>query len=1038
MRASKYIPLPVTIQRKKAVINIRNSDEACFAWACTAAVTNPEGNVNRTSSYPNFNDVFDFTGITFPVSLNDISTFEVLNNVSINVYILDFDFKSNDYQVAGPVYYTKNKKIVHINLLLLTNQDGGTHYCYISNLSRLVSNQFSKRNGAVHICDGCLNFFRTAHQLEMHSKNDCTFVYSKLPTTNIIKDPSGIQIPENILKFTNYSKQLKLPFVVYGDFETLLKPLHYAEPDPNNKFTVKTCVHEPYSFSYYIKCSFDNSLSRLNFFRGENAAQSFISSLENNIRELYNQYLKHVVPMKPLTSDELTDFEKSDKCFICNKLFMPLEVKVKDHCHLTGNYRSAAHQQCNLNYKIPKFIPIFFHNLTGYDSHLFIKQLALSNEKIDVIAENKEKYISFTKHVFVGEVIEEDKKKKVYLQLRFLDSYKFLNRSLDVLSKNLTDDQCREVKKYFTGEKFNFIRQKGVFPYSYVDCFEKLEETSLPAHEDFYDKLKDENVSVEDYQRAQHVWSLFQCQTLGEYSDVYLKSDVLLLVDVFENFRTLCLDIYKLDPAQYFSLPGVSFDAMLKMTGVEIELLTDINMLHFFKKGIRGGVSMCSGRKALANNIFLENYNPSQPSSYIMYLDSTNLYGHSMSQYLPISGFRWLSEHEIQDFDLTELTETSETGYVFEVDLIYPYKLHDLHNDLPFCPENLIPPNGKAKFPKLIPNLCDKTKYIIHYRNLQQCLNYGLKLTKIHRALKFTQKPWLKQYIDLNTELRNTSSNEFARDFYKLMVNSIFGKTMENVENRVNIKLVSHWERNGHSFGAEHYVAKPQFKSATIFSENLVAIELGKTCIKYDRPVFVGFSILEIAKTVIYDFFYGFLKPLYGDNLRLLYTDTDSLIIYVKTDNFYEDIKKNLTNFDTSNYPFNNKFGLPITESVVGKFKDELKGEVIASFYGLCAKTYCVNVGNLIKKAKGVKKSSLHKQIDEEHYRQAVDDKIITFCKMYVFKSYLHTMYTELKNKVALNCVDDKRFIRNASETYAWGHYFIPVLEALKELEAQS
>lgn len=1037
MRAAKYIPLPECIRRKNAVINIKNDDDACFAWACTAAATVPKGNVTRPSSYPHFNDVFNFTGISFPVSIDSIHRFEENNGISVNVYTLDLVFQTDSqfYQVVGPIYYTRNKKICHINLLLLTDDNGNSHYCYIANLSRLVSNQFSKRNGAIHICDGCLNFFRTERQLSAHSKNDCNFIYSKLPTTKLVKDPTGNEIPENILKFKNYHKQLKVPFVVYADFETLLKPIQHAEPDPNNKFTVKTCLHEPYSFAYYIKCSFDDSLSRLKLFRCENAAQSFIISLENDVREIYSLYLKHTIPMIPLNTDDTLAFNQSANCFICNNPFLPLQIKVKDHCHLTGKYRGAAHQECNLNYKIPKFVPIFFHNLSGYDSHLFIKQLALQKEKIEVIAQNKEKYISFTKYICVDEYMENDKPKKVFLQLRFLDSFKFLNRALDVLAKNLVDSQCKEVRKYFSNEReFSVMRHKGVFPYSHVDCFAKLDEPNLPLYEQFYDRLKDENISQVDYERAKDVWKLFKCNTLGEYSDLYLKTDVLLLADVFENFRDLCLNIYKLDPAHYFSLPGVSFDAMLKMTKVEIELLTDINMLHFYKHGIRGGVSMCVGRKAVANNKFLETYDSTQPSSYIMYLDSTNLYGYSMSQSLPIAKFEWLSDQEIETLDISTITSDSEDGYVFEVDLTYPNDLHDLHNDLPFCPENIVPPNGKSKLPKLIPNLQNKTKYIIHYRNLQQCLKYGLILTKIHRVLKFKQMPWLKPYIDLNTSLRNNASNEFERDFFKLMVNSIFGKTMENVENRVNIKLVSHWERRIHSLGAEHYIAKPYFKSATIFCENLAAIELNKTIVKYDRPVFVGFSILEIAKTVIYEYFYGFLKPLYGDKVKLLYTDTDSLIIFVKTENFYDDMKKNLLMFDTSNYPPDNQFNIPVTESAVGKFKDEMKSVVIASYYGLCAKTYCVNTGSLLKKAKGVKKSALKGQINEDHYRQAVEDRVVTYCKMYVFRSHLHTMYTELKNKVALNFKDDKRFIRNTSETYAWGHFWIPLFEALQEL----
>lgn len=1040
LRASKFIPLPKSIKMKNAVINIQNHDEACFAWAVTSAVVAPEGPAHRTSSYPHYNTLFRFENLTFPISLKDIAIFEDLNNISINVYTLETIYENNKSitEVVGPLYYTKNKQPVHVNLLLLSDDDGHFHYCYISNLSRLISQQLRRHNGSIHLCDGCLNFFNTENQLQYHSQNDCNFVYSKLPTTKLIKDRTGSDVPQNILKFNNYHKQLKAPFVVYADFETLLKPIQTAEPDIDKKFTVQTCLHEPYSFAYYIKCSFDDSLSKFELFRGADCANQFITKLENDLVSLYKRYLQNIIPMKPLTTDQNKTFEEAKLCHICGKSFNNFEVKVKDHCHLSGEFRGAAHQECNLNYQLPKYIPIFLHNLSGYDSHLFIKQLALKNEKIDVIAQNKEKYISFSKHVFVDEFLNSNnKRQKVYLQLRFLDSYKFLSRPLETLGNNLTDDQCREVRKRFVDDKhFALMRHKGIFPYSYVDCFEKLQQTSLPALECFYDKLRGAHITNEEYTRALNIWNTFNCKNLGEYSDKYLEVDVMILADVFENFRNLCLDVYKLDPVHYYTLPGLSFDAMLKMTNVNLELLTDIDMLHFFKNGIRGGVSMCSGRKAIANNRFLENFDSSKAESYIMYLDATNLYGFAMSQHLPISDFQWLGADEININNIPNIPIDGEYGYVFEVDLEYPYSLHDLHNDFPFCPENIIPPNKTSKFSKLIPNLQNKEKYVIHYRSLQQCIKHGLIVTKVHRVLKFKQSPWLKNYIDLNTMLRNNAENEFERDLFKSFINSIFGKTMENVDKRVNIKLVSHWERIVNSFGAEHYVSKPNFKNTTIFSENLVAVELGKTNIVYDRPVYVGFSILDIAKTVIYGFFYDFLKPTYGENIKLLYTDTDSLIIFVKTKNFYDDMKLHIDKFDTSNYDTNNIYNMPITESVVGKFKDEMKGRVIQSYYGLCAKTYCVNVDNIVKKkAKGVKANALSSQITQENYKQAVEDKVITLCKMIIFKSHLHEMYTELKNKIALNPMDDKRFIRNESETYSWGHFFLPVLEALKEME---
>ncbi|KAJ8939489.1 hypothetical protein NQ318_022543 [Aromia moschata] len=263
-----------------------------------------------------------------------------------------------------------------------------------------------------------------------------------------------------------------------------------------------------------------------------------------------------------------------------------------------------------------------------------------------------------------------------------------------------------------------------------------------------------------------------------------------------------------------------------------------------------------------------------------MYLDATNLYVAAMKESLPTGGFRWMEPHEMETFDCTAFEDTSPKGFVLEVDMDYPAALHSHHNDLPFLAESIIPPT--RKIPKLIPNLYNKKKYIIHYRNLQQCLKYGIKLKKIHRILEFSQSKWLGSYVALNTNLRNNSRNEFEKDLYKLLVNSIFGKTFENVDKRQNIKLCSCW-------------------------------------VVYDKPLYVGFTILDISKTIIYNFLYGYIKPMYDNGATVLYTDTDSFILELFTDNPYQDIKNNIQFFDTSNYSIYNIHNIPKTKSVVGK-----------------------------------------------------------------------------------------------------------------------
>ncbi|XP_074026512.1 uncharacterized protein [Leptinotarsa decemlineata] len=1024
-----YVKLPECIERRKAVVNVRNEDQHCFAWAITSALHPAIDRTSEVSSYPHFSTVIDVTGMNFPVKLKDIVKFEDKNDISVNVYGLESKFEKGKimYEIIGPLRYSQRRLRRHVNLLLITDDFGNNHYCWIKDLSRLVSSQLSAHEHKKYFCDGCLLYFSNEQLLLRHKINDCNHLSTTTPSTNFKVNKYGKTVPENILTFENFEKQMKVPFVVYADFESVLKPIQTTKPNPEYSYSIKTFKHEPYSFAYLIKCSYNDDLSKFVSYRGVDAAQKFVSKIEDDLKNIYENHLRFPIPMDVQTPEEEEQFASATNCGICSKQFNDGEVKVRDHCHLTGKKRSpAAHSSCNLNFKLPNFIPIIFHNLSGYDCHLFIKELYKNKDKVDVIPQTNEKYISFTKHLFTHSYTDKDGRvKKNYLKMRFIDSFRFMPSSLENLGANLTSDQCIEMRKHFPQiENFNLMRKKGVFPYSFVDDIEKLNHPRLPTKNQFYDKLNCEHISDNDYGRAQLVWNLFECQDLGEYSDLYLKSDVLLLCDIFENFRNISVDKYKLDPAQYFTAPGLSWDAMLKYTNIELELLTDIDMVHFFQKGIRGGISQCSERKHKANNTFLPDYNPNEPSSFISYLDATNLYGHSMSQPLPTGEFSWLAPHEILNLDIMNVDIDSPYGYVLEVDIHYPQELHDKHSDLPFLVERLIPPYAKSKVPKLIPNLNDKRKYIVHYRNLQQAVNHGLIVMNTHRVLRFKQSCWMKPYIDLNTEMRNRSNNKSEKDFYKLMNNAVYGKTMENVDNRIDVRLITHWENIKRTIGASCLISRPNFKKCSIFTENFVTIQLARVKVHYDKPLYLGFSILELSKTVMYDFFYGCIKQQFGEDASLLYTDTDSLILKVNTDNFYEFIKNNISKFDTSNYKIGNQFNIPVTKSVLGNFKDEFPNDPIISFYGTGAKAYYVkSVDGELKKAKGVKRSVIKNELTCEDYEKIIEEGGMIFRKMNSFRSVLHDIYTELKNKVALSYHDDKRFIiPNTTRTLPWGH----------------
>ena len=1006
LSASSYIELPGNLADKKAIINVKNeNDNECFKWAVTSAVFPAKEHGERISKQmKKDSEKFDWTGIEFPVSLKQIDNFENLNNYAINVFGYE--------KVVYPLRISKKNEQV-INLLLIANEETN-HFCWIKNMSRLIYGDVSKHHGKRYFCYRCLNSFRSEKSLEKH-KEYCQNNEAVKIEMPMFKDDEGKFLGPEYIFFKNHYKKQRVPFVVYADFECFTEKIDTCQPDDGKSFTNQYQKHSPSGFSYLIKCFDDNLFSpKLVKYTAkspdDDISQLFIESLEKDIKEIYNKFKK---PKKMvMTREDRMTYKKATHCHICEEEIKDEETeKVRDHCHLTGKFRGAAHNKCNLKYRLPKFYPVIFHNLYGYDSHLFIKNLGKSEGKIDCIPNNEEKYISFTKEILVDKFIDEEgEEKEVKRKIRFIDSFKFMAASLENLVKNLPKDSFKNITEFYEGNELKLLLRKGVFPYDWFDSFDRLSSTSLPPKESFHSILNDSGISEEDYQHAQNVWKTFNMKTMRDYHDLYLKSDVLLLSDVIENFRDVCLDNYHLDPAFYYTAPGLAWDACLKITKIKLELLHDYEMLMMVEKGIRGGVSMISTRYGKANNPYMKDYDPDQPTKYISYLDANNLYGWAMSKPLPTKDFKWMKKEELKNW--------KSMPCILEVDLTYPEKLHDLHNDYPLAPERLT----VNKVEKLIPNLNDKTKYVIHHETLKLYLSLGLKLTKIHRGIKFEESAWLKPYIDLNTNLRAKATNDFEKDFFKLMNNSVFGKTMENIRNRVDIRLVTRESQ------AKKLTCKPNYQHHTIFCENLTAVHMKKVSLKFNKPVYLGMSILDLSKTLMYDFHYNYIKPKYGDSAKLLFTDTDSLAYEIQTEDFYRDISSDVkSKFDTSNYPKDHPSGIltGVNKKVIGMFKDEASGKQIAEFVGLRAKLYSYRVEESYeeKKCKGVKKAVIKKTITFNDYKDCLFDNKPAMRKMNVIRSHLHTMYTETVNKIALSPFDDKRLIqKDKIHTFAYGY----------------
>ena len=1025
MKGSSYIQLPSELRNSaKGLINMKNEDNECFRW-CHIRHINPQ------DKYPQrikkidkqYVEKLDYSGVEFPVGVKHYNKIEKHNSININVF-------GYENKQPYPIYVSKEKYEDHMELLLVTEKEN-KHYVLIKDFNRFMYNQ-TKHEHRKHFCMHCLQCFSSDRVLSNHKEN-CIQVNG----TQAIKMPNK---DNNILKFNNFHKQQPVPFVIYADFEAITEKIHGCQQKGNKSYTEAYQRHTDWGYGYKVVCCYDDKYTKpIQLYRGEKAVYKF---MENILEEV--KYCKRVMKKyfnKPLrmTEENEQEFKKAATCHICDKKYTEKDTRVRDHCHITGKFRGSAHQECNLKLRInPKEIkiPVIFHNLRGYDSHFIMQEIGAIVKKheyknnkgeekqmnINAIPNNMEKYMAF----MLGN------------HLTFIDSFQFMSSSLDKLVSNLPAEALKYTSKKFQKEKLNLMTRKGIYPYDYIDSFEKFNKTELPAKEEFYSILNNEHISDEDYSHAKKVWNTFQLQTMGEYHNLYLESDILLLAEVFENFRKTCLQYYKLDPCHYFTSPGLSWDAMLKMTNIKLELMTDIDMFQFIEKGMRGGISYIANRYGKANNKYMSKYDENKPSKYIMYLDANNLYGWAMSQYFPTGGFKWLTEKQINKINLAQYNEDSNKGLLIEVDLEYPKELHDLHNDYPLAAERVCVNNNMlskyckriaAKYNistglvhKLIPTLSNKEKYVLHYRNLQLYLDLGLKINKVHRVLEFNQSPWLKQYIQFNTLKRTQAKNSFEKDFFKLMNNSVFGKTMENIRKRVDVRLITDEKK------LLKMVSKPTYVNSKIFNENLVAVHKIKETLTLNRPAYVGMCILDLSKTLMYDFHYNYIKEKYGDKAKLLFTDTDSLTYEIEAEDVYRDFWNDKDRFDNSDYPESSPYFDKTNKKIIGKFKDEACGIPITEFVGLRSKmySYIKDDRKCEKTAKGIKKNIIKNNIKHTDYKKVLLKKKQMQHTMKTIRSSKHQLSSYEMNKISLSCFDDKRYIlKKGKQSLAYGHYKI-------------
>jgi hypothetical protein len=1017
-----YTELPEFLSKKKAIVNVHNNDNRCFGYALLSSLHPATDHVSRRNHYDPFFAVHPaLRELEYPVEIDQFEHVEAQINIPFNVYT----FYDDDGRARYPLYLSRENPDTAIDLLFW---DG--HYAWIKSFTRFLGDQNPNGHERFY-CKCCFGRFTELTALTNHKKF-CTAVDRCQQIYTMPKEGTK-------LKFINVRHQVRFPFVIYADFEALTVPCTRTNPDtePANIYQ----KHVPISVGLKLVSTVPQILDiPYESYLGGDVVVWFLNRLIA-YRTMAHEYLFDVRRMIMTEADDI-DYSRAISCYICGKEF-PDEYantrralsKVRDHDHITGAYRGAAHSQCNLRLRTTYKIPVFIHNFRGYDSHLIVPAFThFKGMVMQVIGQGLEKYMSLTWDTTIV----------------FKDSLQFLSGSLDALVaclKKSGKNKFKTLTEGFAGETDNegmdMLLRKGVYPYDYMNHMDRFTEQKIPPIEEFFSRLYNKPCSEADHKYADDVWKKFHCETMRNYHDLYLKTDVLLLADVFESFRTATLSSLGLDPAYYVSGPQLSWDCMMKMTRCNLTLLSDPQMFNMIHANLRGGITTIAKRYAKANNKYLEDaYDPTEPSSFIFYLDANNLYGYAMSQSLPYDEFAWMSDVECKQIDWLAQTDDQDYGYFVECDLHYPDELHDLHDDYPLAPERIVVEDhllsehqerlrgnyavSHTATAKLVPNFFDKTKMLIHYRNLKFYLKHGLVITKMHRGIRFRQSKWLELYIRTNTEMRALAKDPVEVKLRKDMNNIIYGKTCENLTKRTDIKLVNTQKE------CDKLVSKPHCLRFQIFAEELAAIELQKVKCVINKPTYVGFAVLELSKLCMYDFHYEHFKQWYPD-ADLLFTDTDSLVYHIFTDDLYADLDAHREYFDFSGYPNDHPLFSDENKMVVGKMKDESASGIITEYVGLRPKMYSYltkpedenEPPKEAKRAKGIQKAAIA-DLHHADYLAQLKRAAENYVNVRRIGQKHHRVFTIDGMKRGLCSFDDKRYLLpDGIRTLAHGHYSI-------------
>ena len=605
--------------------------------------------------------------------------------------------------------------------------------------------------------------------------------------------------------------------------------------------------------------------------------------------------------------------------------------------------------------------------------------------------------------------------------LRFLGSYRFLSSSLDKLVKSLDNLPVMD-ENGFIDELF---KKKLAYPYEYFNL-DNFDKPLNLTKEDYWSTFTQSYPSDDDIKRTQELIDKNKIKNGTELTMLYLKMDVLQLTDVFEIFVESSTREYKINPLYSYSLPGYTWKAGLKLTNIKLDFIKDKKLLLLLENNIRGGISSVMGDRHVQ----------SDENKQILYIDANNLYGWAKSQYLPTGEFdilplnpcNYTDNYNLEQLveDLIQIPDDNEYGFFIECDLEYPAEIKEKTKNFAFCPyqtkadpnlfsgymNNINQPNYKP-LSKLMCDVTNKSKYMIHYRMFKFYLNQGMKVTKIHTIYKFKQSPWLGKYIDHNTQKRTVAKTIFEKDLYKSMNNAFFGKTMENVRDRTNLEFIDHSQIDQ----IIKRQSKLSFKGIMDHYSKFSVYKFDKEKTVFDKPFYLGFTVLELSKQLMYEFYYNKLQPYWQNKIHLHYMNTDSFILSFDTKHqeLINVLQENKDEFDFSELDKSHELYNPINKKVIGKIETS-PVLVLDTFTALRSKSYSFSFNNNQKaKQKGIQKAPKC-----EEYQNSLFNSETSSSTNISIRSNLHNLTVEKQPKLCLNPFDDKRLFINPINSLPW------------------